>query len=341
MLTDTPGIHHVTSMVGDARANLDFYVGTLGLRLVKRTVNHQDVLRHHLYYGNGAGDLGTVYTCFPYPNEPPGRRGRPQITAAAFAVPEGSLDYWDDRLDGRSVDAERVARFDEAALRFEDPSGTRLELVAADQPADPWTDGSVPESAAIRGIHGVTALPTNPFATASVLDTLGLDLVGEDGDRVRYRAGGDHATVVDLLDREADFAREGTGSIHHVAFRVADEDELREWHDLFRERDVDVSRIRDRYYYKAIYVREPGGILIELSTEGPGFGIDEEEANFGESLVLPPWAEEDREMIEGQLPTLDGSASNSGGDGYRGVGRGADGADDGASDGAGDDGDFD
>lgn len=304
MLTDTPGIHHVTSMVGDAQTNLDFYVGTLGLRLVKRTVNHEDVLRHHLYYGNGAGDLGTVYTCFPYPNEPPGRRGRPQITAASFAVPEGSLDYWTDRLGDRGVDTERVFRFEESALRFEDPSGTRLELVAADQSVEPWSEGPVPDRAAIRGIHGVTALPTNPFATASVLDTLGFDLVGEDGDRVRYRAGGDRATVIDLLDRPAEFAREGTGSVHHVAVRVADETELREWHDLFRERDIDVSRIRDRHYYRAIYVREPGGILIELSTEGPGFGVDEPRESFGESLVLPPWAEEDREMIEGQLPPL-------------------------------------
>ncbi|MFC7069730.1 VOC family protein [Halobaculum lipolyticum] len=321
MLTDTPGIHHVTTMVGEAQPNLDFLVGTLGLRLVKRTVNHQDVLRYHLYYGAGAGvgDPGTVYTCFPYPNEPPGRRGKPQITAASFAVPEGSLDYWADRLGDRGVDAERVSRFEETALRFEDPAGTRLELVAADQPVEPWGDGPVPERHAVRGIHGVTALPTNPFATASVLDTLGLEYAGEDGDRVRYRAGGDTATVVDLLDRDAPYAREGVGSVHHVALRVPDREQLREWHDLFRERDIDVSRIRDRHYYEAIYVREPGGILIELSTEGPGFGIDEDPATAGESLVLPPWAEADREMIEGQVPPLTlprvgGDGADDGGD---------------------------
>ncbi|WP_277553825.1 VOC family protein [Halobaculum limi] len=304
MLTDTTGIHHVTSMVGDAQANLDFYAGTLGLRLVKRTVNHEDVLRYHFYYGNGAGDLGTLFTCFPYPNEPPGRRGRPQITAASFAVPEGSLDDWADRLGAHGVTSDRIERFDETALRFEDPAGTRLELVAAAQSLDPWT-ATVPESMAIRGIHGVTALPTNPFATAGVLDTLGLEYVGEDGDRVRYRAPGDDAATVDLLDRDADFAREGVGSIHHVALRVPDEEQLREWHDLFRDRDIDVSRIRDRYYYKSVYVREPGGILIELATETPGVTADEAAADLGGSLVLPPWAEEDREMIEGQLPAVD------------------------------------
>ena len=305
MLTDTPGIHHVTAMVGDPQENLDFYVDVLGLRLVKRTVNHEDVLRYHFYYGNGSGDVGTVYTCFPYPNEPPGRRGRPGIPAAAFAVPPESLGYWESRLDDHGVDAERRERFDERALRFEDPSGTRLELVGAESPADPWTGGSVPADAAVRGIHGVTTLPVNPYQTAGVLETLGFEYVAEEGDRIRYEAPGDRGTVVDLLDRDAPFGREGVGSIHHVALRVPDEEELREWHDLFRERDIEVSRIRDRHYYRAIYVREPGGVLIELSTEEPGFGVDEDEDAFGSSLVLPPWAEEDREMIEGQLPPVD------------------------------------
>ena len=304
MLTDTPGIHHVTSMVGDPQANIDFYADVLGLRLVKRTVNHEDVLRYHLYYGNATGDLGTIYTCFPYPNEPPGRRGRPGIDAAAFAVPPGSLDFWADRLATHGVDAERRERFGESLLRFEDPAGTRLELVAVDAPVDSWQAGPVPTEHGIRGLHGVTTHPVDPYQTASVLETLGLEQVAESDDRVRYRAPGDHATVVDLLDREGEFGREGVGAIHHVALRVAD-DELREWHDLFRDRDVRVSRIRDRHYYRAIYVREPGGVLIELATESPGLTVDEDAADLGGSLVLPPWAEEDREMIEEQLPPIE------------------------------------
>lgn len=137
MGTDTPGVHHVSSMVGDPQENLDFYVGVLGLRLVKRTVDHEDVLRYHFYYRNDTADLGTIYTCFPYPNEPPGRRGRPQITAASFAVPPKSLDYWAERLTDRDVATERSDRFGEAVLRFEDPAGTRLELVATDSPLPP------------------------------------------------------------------------------------------------------------------------------------------------------------------------------------------------------------
>jgi len=303
MLTDTPGIHHVTSMVGDPQENLDFYADTLGLRLVKRTVNHEDVLRYHFYYGNGDGDLGTIYTCFPYPEEPPGRRGRPQLTATSFAVPPEAADYWIDRLDERGVVTERRERFGDPVVRFEDPAGTRLELVAMGSPVEPWDEGPVPAERAIRGIHGVTTLPVDPYQTASVLETLGLEQVAERDDRVRYRAAGDRATVVDLLDRDTGFGREGVGSIHHVALR-ADGDDLREWHDLFRERDLLVSRIHDRHYYRAIYVRA-GGILLELATETPGLTVDEGTEELGERLVLPPWAEEDRPMIEDQLPPID------------------------------------
>jgi len=303
MLTDTPGIHHVTTMVGDPQANLDFFVDVLGLRLVKRTVNHEDVLRYHLYYGNESGDLGTIYTCFPYPNEPPGRRGRPSITATSFAVPPGSLDFWVDRLADHDVQTERRERFGDELLRFEDPVGTRIELVAADSPVEPWAEGGVSAEHAIRGIHGVTTLPVDPYQTASVLETLGLEQVGESEDRVRYSADGDRATTIDLLDRDAGFGREGVGTVHHVALRVADDD-LRGWHDLFRDRDVRVSRIHDRHYYRSIYVREPGGILVELATETPGLTVDEDADALGESLVLPPWAEEDRTMIEDQLPEI-------------------------------------
>ncbi|MFC4451794.1 VOC family protein [Halorussus aquaticus] len=310
MLDDSPGVHHVTSIVGDPQRNVDFYADVLGLRLVKRTVNYEDMLRYHLYYGNGTGDLGTLLTCFPYPNDVPGRLGKPQISGVSFAIPPGSVPYWTDRLGARGVEVTGPRRrFDETVLRFEDDAGTPVELVTADSPVEPWTGGSVPADAAIRGIHGVTLLPTNPYTTASTLETLGFDLVGEerDGDanRIRYRASGDHANVVDVLDRSASFGREGIGTIHHVAVRVASEEQLYEWHDLFRERDYDVSRVRDRHYFHSLYVREPGGILFELATESPGLTADEDPATLGESLVLPDWFEEDRDLIERQLPPVE------------------------------------
>ncbi|NEU58296.1 VOC family protein [Halorussus sp. MSC15.2] len=310
MLDDSPGVHHVTSIVGDPQRNVDFYADVLGLRLVKRTVNYEDMLRYHLYYGNETGDLGTLLTCFPYPNDVPGRLGKPQISGVSFAIPPGSVPYWTDRLDARGVDVTGPRRrFDETVLRFEDDAGTPVELVTADSPVKPWTGGSVPADAAIRGVHGVTLLPTNPYTTAGTLETLGFDLAGEerDGDvnRIRYRASGDHATVVDVLDRSASFGREGIGTIHHVAVRVASEEQLYEWHDLFRERDYDVSRVRDRHYFHSLYVREPGGILFELATESPGLTADEDPATLGESLVLPDWFEEDRDLIERQLPPVE------------------------------------
>lgn len=324
MLEDTPGIHHVTGIVGDAQRNLGFYAGTLGLRLVKRTVNHEDVLRHHLYYGNGDGSLGSLFTAFPYPGDPPGRIGKPQVAAIGFVVPPDSLGYWADRLASRGIEvADPERRFDERVLRFEDPDGTHVELVTGESSLDPWTGGPVPVGSSIRGIHGVAVLPTNPYATASTLRTLGFDLVseeqesgtagvegtGEPGTRVRYRAPGETATVVDVLDRRAAYGREGPGTLHHVAVRVGTEAELFEWHDLFRERDYAVSRVRDRHYYRSIYVRDPGGILFELATEGPGLSVDEPVEAMGESFVLPDWAEEDRGMIESQLPALDPPSS--------------------------------
>ncbi|GGL61595.1 VOC family protein [Halocalculus aciditolerans] len=305
MLSDTPGVHHVTGTVGDAQENVDFYTGVLGLRLVRQTVNLNDILAYHLFYGNATGEPGTVFTTFPSRDAEEGRVGPPQPEALAFAVPEGSLDDWRDRLDDHGVDyAERERFGDETALAFADPDGTRLELVPTTQPVEPWTE-VVPEETAIRGIFGVTVRSVNPYATASVLDTLGFDLVAEDDDRVRYRAAGDHAAVVDIRTDDVEgFGRDGTGTLHHVAVRVPDEDALHEWRELLADRDgLEVSRVKDRHVFHALYVREPGGILFELATEGPGLVGDQDEP-YGEDVVLPGRLEEDRALVESQLPPL-------------------------------------
>lgn len=310
MLTDTPGIHHITGIIRNAQQNVDFYTGVLGLRLVKQTVNFNEKFTRHLFYGDENGSPGTALTFFPYPAEVDGRVGKPQITTAALVIPPNSVSYWRDRLTEHDIAIEGPSeRFDETVLRFSDPDGTQLELVTGESSVEPWADGPIPTQHAIRGIHGVTLLSTNVFVTASVLDTLGFDLIDQEGDRVRYRAPGDRATIVDLLDRDSDFGREGAGSIHHVAVRVPDEDQLYEWHDLFRERGYDVSRVKDRHFFHSLYVREPGGILFELATERPGLTAEVDLNTLGESLFLPPWLEEDREMIEGQLQPLDVSST--------------------------------
>ncbi|AEH36420.1 VOC family protein [Halopiger xanaduensis] len=316
MLTDTPGIHHVTGIVGDAQQAVDFYVGTLGLALDTQTVNFEDILQHHLYFGDAAGTPGTVFTVFADPHGDPGRVGKPQVERVSFLVPDGSLEYWRDRLrehdialegeDGEPLERER---FDERVLRFEDPVGTRLELVGG-SPAEieaaavePWTAGPIPDDAAIRGLHGVSALSVNPYATASTLETLGFEYEAETDERVRYRAPCDRATVVDVLDREASFGREGIGTHHHVAVRVEEEDDLYEWRKLFDERGYDVSRVKDRHFFHSLYVREPGGVLFELATETDGVAANDT-AEPSTSLSLPEWFERDRDLIESQLPEL-------------------------------------
>ncbi|KYH27090.1 glyoxalase/bleomycin resistance protein/dioxygenase superfamily protein [Halalkalicoccus paucihalophilus] len=295
MLSDATGLHHVTALAGDSGENADFYVGELGLRFLRRTVNHEDRFAYHLYYGDARGTPGSVLTFFPYPHGDPGRIGRPQPSAVALSVPEGSLDYWVDRLAAH--DPERTDRFGERVLRVADPDGTRIELVASDLEGEPWTE-RVPENAAIRGIGGVTLWPTNPYGTAATLETFGFEAVGQEGDRIRYRSPSER-TRIDLLDRGGEFGREGPGTIHHVALRIESEAELFEWHDLFRERKYHVSRVRDRHYFRSLYVRDAGGILFELATEPEGLAAD-----GGEQLTLPPWFEEDRELIESQLPPL-------------------------------------
>ncbi|MDZ5810131.1 VOC family protein [Halorubrum sp. AD140] len=332
MLSDTPGLHHVTGIVGDAATAAAFYGETLGLRLLRRTVNYEDVLQYHLYFGDATGAPGSVVTVFPDPHADPGRTGKPGYEAVAFAVPPGSLGYWRERLADRGVaievdtvagsdgDARTDDRFGDRLIAFSDPSGTRVELVESDAGGEPWVDAAerrtaadpVPESAAVRGLYGVTALPADPYGTASVLDTLGFEYEAEAGDRIRYRAPGERATVVDLLDRDAPYLREGPGTLHHAAVRVPDREALLEWHALFRDRGYDVSRVKDRHFFHSLYVRGPGGLLVELATEastpdgpaGPGLA-DPDATGHATELYLPPRFEDDRELIERQLPAFE------------------------------------
>lgn len=338
MLSDTPGLHHVTGIVGDAGAAAEFYGETLGLRLLRRTVNYEDVLQYHLYFGDATGAPGSVFTVFPDPHADPGRTGKPGYEAVAFAVPPGSLGYWRERLAERdvTVDVDTAApagddegaqtdtdRFGDDLIAVTDPAGTRVELVESDADGEPRVGSGeeergrsgadpVPQSAAIRGLYGVTALPADPYGTASVLDTLGFEYEAEAGDRIRYRAPGDRATVVDLLDRDAPYLREGPGTLHHAAVRVPDREALLEWHELFRDRGYDVSRVKDRHFFHSLYVRGPGGLLVELATEaptpdgpaGPGL-VDPDATGHARELYLPPRFESDRELIENQLPAFE------------------------------------
>ena len=303
----TAGIHHVTAISSDPQATLDFYTDVLGLRLVKRTVNFDDPSTYHLYFGDETGSPGTVLTFFPIRNAPRGRVGKGQVGATAFAVPPDSIEAWGERLADLGVDAEVPAeRFGERVLRLHDGDGQPLELVETDSAVEPWTGGPVAAEHAIRGFAAVTLLSAAPGETARVLERLGFEADGEDGDRRRYRAAGDRAVVVDLLDAGDEIRRrQGAGTVHHVAFRAPDEEAQLAWRDGLIEAGVSVTPQKDRQYFTSVYFREHGGVLFEIATDGPGFTLDEAVGSLGGELKLPPWLEEDREFLTERLPPLE------------------------------------
>ena len=311
MSPTTPGIHHVTAIVGDPDTNADFYVGTLGLRMVKRTVNHDDTGTYHFYFGDGEGTPGTNITFFSWGDAGrDGEFGAGQTQTTAYLIPEGSVDYWADRLDSEGVDYERADRFDETVLSFADPDGIGLELVAADAPSDavPWADSPVPERHQLRGFHSVTLAVADYEPTAEILtDVLGFELETEEDGRRRYRSGpGGPGSVVDLVETDRGRGRMGVGTVHHVAFEAADVEEQREWREAYAAAGLQPSQVIDRTYFHSIYAREPGGVLFEMATPEPGFTADEDPADLGSALTLPERLEPQRGQIESKLPAFDG-----------------------------------
>lgn len=304
------GIHHVTAIATEPQRNADFYVTVLGLRMVKRTVNFDAPDTYHLYYGDETGAPGTILTFFPWPGAPRGRRGTGQATTTSFSVPEGSLGWWKQRLDGLAAPvAWASSRAGEDALAVHDPDGLLIELVAHPEadPRPPWEGGPVPPEHAVRGLHSVTLTEAGYEHTAELLvDTLGFALVEESADRFRFAAGaGGPGALVDVVCRpEAEKGQVAAGTVHHVAWRVADDVQQHSWRDTLVDRGLNVTPIIDRQYFHSIYFHEPGGVLLEIATDPPGFAIDEPLLELGRALRLPPWLEPHRADIERALPAL-------------------------------------
>lgn len=302
----TTGIHHVTAIASDPQENLDFYTEVLGLRLVKQTVNFDDKYTYHLYYGDAVGTPGTILTFFPFENGRAGQVGRGQATATAFVIPDDSVAYWIERLESNDVAVgSPQTRFDDTVISFTDHDGQPIELVTSTTSIEPWTDGPVPTEHAIRGFHGVTITSLNPERTGDILRTLGYEPVGQETDRSRYRVSGEQAVTLDLQDDlDAPLGQHGVGTVHHVAFRAPDESTQLAWRDQLVDSGLRVTAQKDRQYFKSIYFREPGGVLFEIATDGPGFTRDESTAELGTELMLPPWLSSERDSIEDRLPDI-------------------------------------
>jgi glyoxalase family protein len=303
------GLHHVTAIASDPQRNLDFYTEVLGLRFVKRTVNFDDPGTYHFYFGDDAGSPGTIITFFPWPHARRGRAGAGEVTHTAYSVPAGSLDYWEKRLADNGVLAERNGkRFNEDVLTLADPDGMKIELVAhADAPelvAPRYAD--VPKEYDLRGFYGVTLLHTALAPTEKALNVLGFTKVEEEGNRVRFRcaAGNILGNQIDIVvEPQAKYGSSGAGSVHHIAFRAQDDAAQEAWRGEIAKH-LSVTPVQDRDYFHSIYFREPGGVLFELATDNPGFGIDEPAETLGESLHIPAWLEPQRGAIEARLQPI-------------------------------------
>lgn len=309
MTLATSGLHHVTAIAGNPQHNAEFYLRTLGLRLVKTTINFDAPDTYHLYYGDEAGQPGTLLTFFPFGQVPPGRRGTGQATTTAFSVPERSLGWWQQHLRASGVDVgEIIERDGEHGLTFHDPDGLELSLVAHPQgdPRAPWDNGIIPPEHGIRGLHSVTVSTANEGGTVAMLEELGLHHTGRDGNRLRFAAGdGGPGELVDVVvDPRSPQGLVAGGTVHHVAWRAPDEATQQQWRNELVERGARVTAVLDRQYFRSIYFREPGGTLLEIATDQPGFAVDEPLLELGRALKLPPWLEPNREQIAATLPKL-------------------------------------
>jgi glyoxalase family protein len=304
------GLHHVTATVDDAQADLDFASAALGLRLVKKTVNFDNHGVYHFYYGDDRGRTGTLWTTFPYRGKGVGTgvQGEGQVTVTSFSVPSAALKFWASRLAERGVPVEEVERFGQPSLVARDPSGLLIELVGTDRdPRKPWSGGEVGAAHALRGLHGVTLTVRDAEPTVAFLRSLfPVEVLTDTPGRVRLGVGGDGpGHLVDVHHGEgAVAARNGLGTVHHLALAITDADAQLRLREHLGEQGIRVTPVMDRQYFKSIYFREPGGVLLEVATLDPGFLVDEPLPALGRDLKLPPWEEQYRTEIEAQLPSV-------------------------------------
>ena len=308
-LASIPGIHHVTCITGDVQKCVDFYVSVLGLRFVKKSINQDLPDTYHIYFGDYLGSPGTAMTFFGWPTWPKQRAGSGQVTTVSFQVPRGSLDFWSARLEKLGVAHSRTSRFDTDFVVLRDADGIEIEL-AADAKDDrwvPWKESPVDPERQIRGFHSVSLTIAEATATVELLTkTMGFRQAGADGRRTRFETGdgGPHAIVEVVESPDAPAGEESIGTVHHVAWRTPDAKTQIEWREKLLEAGRNVTTVIDRWYFKSIYYREPGGVLYEIATDSPGFTVDETPEKLGTSLSLPPWFQVRHERLDETLPPI-------------------------------------
>lgn len=312
---DLTGIHHLTAITADAPANNRFYTGTLGLRRVKKTVNQDDISAWHLFFADGAGSPGSDLTFFDWPVARE-RRGTRSISRTGLRIDEASLDYWAARLRASKLAAGDIAILDgRASLDFEDPEGQRFRLTA-DRPgaAHPWDRSPVPSAHQIRGLGPITiSVPELPPTEALLTRVMNMrrvrDHASPDGSGqvhvFEMGGGGPAAELHVAVQPDLPVARQGAGAVHHVAFRVPDAAAIHDWAGRLNQFRVPSSGEVERYYFRSLYFREPGGSLFEIASDTPGFAVDEPFETMGEALSLPPFLELRRAQIEAGLKPLE------------------------------------
>jgi len=304
------GLHHITAIAGDAQENLDFYTKVMGLRLVKKSINQDSPDTYHLFFADKLGNPGTDLTFFPWPGMQPAKPGAGMAVEVTFAMPGGSLAYWKSRLEENGVTLTEENRFGEPHLVFQDPHGLGLALTESDDKRDvaAWEKSPVPAEYQLRGMHNTRIqVQEIKFTEALLTQIMGFERIAEENGWVRF--GVDGSTSGNLIEVRADASLEpgrwGTGGIHHIAWRVKDTDEEMKVREQVMKFGLSPSPQIDRFWFKSVYFKEPGGVLFELATDGPGFDRDEDPDKLGEILILPPWYEEKRAQIEAGLPVLE------------------------------------
>ncbi|BDU26142.1 ring-cleaving dioxygenase [Flavobacterium sp. GSB-24] len=302
------GLHHITAIAGDAKRNFNFYSNILGLRFIKKTVNFDDPGTYHFYFGDEVGSAGTILTFFPWGEGiQQGRKGSGMATEIGYSVPKGSLDFWQERFEKYNVIYNKPAeKFGEKYLTFLDPDGLKLELIESktENNRKPWETDEVKADVATRGFHNITLTLNSIKATAAILtEIFGYKLIEQNVNRYRYATDAvENAAIVDLVELEEEKrGHVANGSVHHVAFRVPNDEVLMHFREKIEDYGLSITPQIDRNYFHSLYFREPGGVLFEIATDNPGFTVDESLEELGKNLKLPAQYESDRAAIEAHL----------------------------------------